>query len=180
ALTDMAKALPCLSTSLTTKALADRDVVIEAIVENEAAKVKLYAEVEKLLPPGSILASNTSTISITRMAKAVKRPENFAGMHFFNPVDRMQLVEVIRGEKTTDQTVVTLVAHAKRIGKSPIVVRECPGFLVNRILFPYMNEACALLEEGAEPRVLARAATTFRTRSPTAYSGGCLSGRVWF
>ena len=93
-----------------------------------------------MLPPGAILASNTSTISITRMAEVGRSPENFAGMHFFNPVDRMQLVEVIRGDKTGDATVATLVALAKRIGKTPIVVRDCPGFLVNRILFPYMNE----------------------------------------
>jgi 3-hydroxyacyl-CoA dehydrogenase/enoyl-CoA hydratase/3-hydroxybutyryl-CoA epimerase/3-hydroxyacyl-CoA dehydrogenase/enoyl-CoA hydratase/3-hydroxybutyryl-CoA epimerase/enoyl-CoA isomerase len=95
------------------------------------------------------------------MAKAWPKPENFAGMHFFNPVDRMQLVEVIRGEQTSDQTVVTLVALAKRIGKTPIVVRDCPGFLVNRILFPYINESLALLEEGADPRAIDRAATAF-------------------
>ena len=95
------------------------------------------------------------------MAQAVSEPENFAGMHFFNPVDRMQLVEVIRGEKTSDETVATLVALAKRIGKTPIVVRDCPGFLVNRILFPYMNESLVLLEEGAVPRVLDKAATAF-------------------
>ena len=88
-------------------------------------------------------------------------PENFAGMHFFNPVDRMQLVEVIRGEKTSDATVVTLVALAKRIGKTPIVVRDCPGFLVNRILFPYINESLVLLEEGASPRAIDKAATAF-------------------
>ena len=158
---EMAKALALLSTSMTTQALADRDVVIEAIVENEDAKVRLYREVEKLLPRGAILASNTSTISITRMAKSVAKPENFAGMHFFNPVDRMQLVEVIRGEKTSDLTVATLVALAKRIGKTPIVVRDCPGFLVNRILFPYMNEALVMLEEGASPRALDKAATAF-------------------
>ena len=95
------------------------------------------------------------------MAKSVKRPERFAGMHFFNPVDRMQLVEVIRGEKTSDATVVTLVALAKRIGKTPIVVRDCPGFLVNRILFPYLNESLVMLEEGASPRGLDKAATAF-------------------
>src|SRR5258708_21222094 len=95
------------------------------------------------------------------MARAVKRPESFAGMHFFNPVDRMQLVEVIRGERTSDQTVVTLVALAKRIGKTPIVVRDCPGFLVNRILFPYLNESLVLLEEGADPPAIDKAATTF-------------------
>jgi 3-hydroxyacyl-CoA dehydrogenase/enoyl-CoA hydratase/3-hydroxybutyryl-CoA epimerase/3-hydroxyacyl-CoA dehydrogenase/enoyl-CoA hydratase/3-hydroxybutyryl-CoA epimerase/enoyl-CoA isomerase len=158
---EMAGALARLSTSMTTQTLADRDVVIEAIVENEEAKVKLYADVQKVLPPGAILASNTSTISITRMAKSLAAPERFAGMHFFNPVERMQLVEVIRGAQTSDATVATLVALAKRIGKTPIVVRDCPGFLVNRILFPYMNEAMVLLEEGAAPRALDKAATAF-------------------
>jgi 3-hydroxyacyl-CoA dehydrogenase/enoyl-CoA hydratase/3-hydroxybutyryl-CoA epimerase/3-hydroxyacyl-CoA dehydrogenase/enoyl-CoA hydratase/3-hydroxybutyryl-CoA epimerase/enoyl-CoA isomerase len=158
---EMARGLTLLSTSMTLNALADRDVVIEAIIENEEAKVRTYGELQKIIRPDAILASNTSTISITRMGKAVERPERFAGMHFFNPVDRMQLVEVIRGEKTSDETVVTLVALAKRIGKTPIVVRDCPGFLVNRILFPYMNEAMALLEEGASPRAIDKAATTF-------------------
>src|SRR5206468_642453 len=124
-------------------------------------KTQLFQQLQGILRPDAILASNTSTISITRMAQAVAHPENFAGMHFFNPVDRMQLVEVIRGEKTDDLTVATLVALAKRIGKTPIVVRDCPGFLVNRILFPYMNEALALLEEGADPRAIDGAATAF-------------------
>lgn len=141
--------------------LKDRDIVIEAVVENEALKTKLYKDLQPHLGKDAILASNTSTISITRMANAVERPENFAGMHFFNPVDRMQLVEVIRGEKTSDATVVTLVALAKKLGKSPIVVRDCPGFLVNRILFPYINESLALLEEGADPRAIDKAATSF-------------------
>jgi 3-hydroxyacyl-CoA dehydrogenase/enoyl-CoA hydratase/3-hydroxybutyryl-CoA epimerase/3-hydroxyacyl-CoA dehydrogenase/enoyl-CoA hydratase/3-hydroxybutyryl-CoA epimerase/enoyl-CoA isomerase len=158
---DAATALARLSTSLTTQALADRDVVIEAIVENEDAKVKLYQEIEKILPPGAILASNTSTISITRMARSVSAPDRFAGMHFFNPVDRMQLVEVIRGEKTSDETVVTLVALARRISKTPIVVKDCPGFLVNRCLFPYLNEALVLFEEGVPPRTLDKVATGF-------------------
>jgi 3-hydroxyacyl-CoA dehydrogenase/enoyl-CoA hydratase/3-hydroxybutyryl-CoA epimerase/3-hydroxyacyl-CoA dehydrogenase/enoyl-CoA hydratase/3-hydroxybutyryl-CoA epimerase/enoyl-CoA isomerase len=158
---DAAGALARLSTGLTLSALADRDVVIEAIIENEEAKVNTYREVQKVLRPGAILASNTSTISITRMAKAVEKPENFAGMHFFNPVDRMQLVEVIHGEKTGDATVATLVALAKRIGKTPIVVRDCPGFLVNRILFPYLNESLVLLQEGASPRAIDKAATAF-------------------
>jgi 3-hydroxyacyl-CoA dehydrogenase / enoyl-CoA hydratase / 3-hydroxybutyryl-CoA epimerase / enoyl-CoA isomerase len=141
--------------------LAGSDVVIEAVVENEKVKTELYGKLQDILAPGTILASNTSTISITRMAKAVRAPENFAGMHFFNPVDRMPLVEVIRGEKTSDPTVATLVALAKKVGKTPIVVRDCPGFLVNRILFPYMNEALLLLEEGAEPRAVDKAATDF-------------------
>jgi 3-hydroxyacyl-CoA dehydrogenase/enoyl-CoA hydratase/3-hydroxybutyryl-CoA epimerase/3-hydroxyacyl-CoA dehydrogenase/enoyl-CoA hydratase/3-hydroxybutyryl-CoA epimerase/enoyl-CoA isomerase len=158
---EMGGALARLSTSMTLAALGDRDVVIEAIIENEKAKVKLYSEIEKLLPPGATLASNTSTISISRMARELKRPENFAGMHYFNPVDRMQLVEVIRGEKTSDATVATLVALAKRIGKTPIVVKDCPGFLVNRILFPYFNETLAMLEEGASPRALDKAGLAF-------------------
>jgi 3-hydroxyacyl-CoA dehydrogenase/enoyl-CoA hydratase/3-hydroxybutyryl-CoA epimerase/enoyl-CoA isomerase len=158
---EAAAALARLSTSTTLNALADRDVVIEAIIENEEAKVNTYRQVQKVLRPGAILASNTSTISITRMAQSVEHAENFAGLHFFNPVDRMQLVEVIRGDQTSDETVVTLVALAKRIGKTPIVVRDCPGFLVNRILFPYLNESLVLLQEGASPRALDKAATAF-------------------
>lgn len=158
---EMIEALSRLSTTTVLAAMADREVVIEAVIENEDAKVKLYQELQRHLKPDAILASNTSTISITRMAKAVQRPAQFGGMHFFNPVDRMQLVEVIRGEQTSDQTVVTLVALAKRVGKTPIVVRDCPGFLVNRILFMYLNESLVLLEEGASPRALDKAATAF-------------------
>jgi 3-hydroxyacyl-CoA dehydrogenase/enoyl-CoA hydratase/3-hydroxybutyryl-CoA epimerase/enoyl-CoA isomerase len=158
---EMLQALSLLSTTQNRAMLSDRDLVIEAVIENEEVKTKLYRELHPILPDDTILASNTSTISITRMAQAWKNPAHFAGLHFFNPVERMQLVEVIRGEKTDDQTVVTLVAHAKRIGKSPIVVRDGPGFLVNRILLPYMNEAMALLEEGAEPRAIDKAATDF-------------------
>jgi 3-hydroxyacyl-CoA dehydrogenase/enoyl-CoA hydratase/3-hydroxybutyryl-CoA epimerase/3-hydroxyacyl-CoA dehydrogenase/enoyl-CoA hydratase/3-hydroxybutyryl-CoA epimerase/enoyl-CoA isomerase len=158
---DLASALGHLSTAGSLSALSECDVVVEAVVENEATKVQVFQDLQKIVKPDAILASNTSTISITRMAQAVARPENFAGLHFFNPVDRMQLVEVIRGAKTSDLTTVTLVALAKRIGKTPIVVRDCPGFLVNRILFPYMNEAMALLEEGAKPRSIDKAATEF-------------------
>jgi 3-hydroxyacyl-CoA dehydrogenase / enoyl-CoA hydratase / 3-hydroxybutyryl-CoA epimerase / enoyl-CoA isomerase len=158
---EVVAALGRLSTTGTLTAMADRDVVIEAVIENEATKTQVYRELQSILKPDAIVASNTSTISITRMAQSWKKPENFAGMHFFNPVDRMQLVEVIRGERTSDSTVVTLVALAKRIGKTPIVVRDCPGFLVNRILFPYINESLVLLEEGASPRAVDKAATDF-------------------
>jgi 3-hydroxyacyl-CoA dehydrogenase / enoyl-CoA hydratase / 3-hydroxybutyryl-CoA epimerase / enoyl-CoA isomerase len=158
---DMAGALARLSTSLALPALSDRDLIVEAIVENEEAKVQLFTKIQELLPADALLASNTSTISITRMARAVSHPDRFAGLHFFNPVERMQLVEVIRGEHTSDATVVTLVAHVKRLGKTPVVVRDGPGFLVNRILFPYMNEAIALLEEGAGPREVDQVATSF-------------------
>jgi 3-hydroxyacyl-CoA dehydrogenase/enoyl-CoA hydratase/3-hydroxybutyryl-CoA epimerase/3-hydroxyacyl-CoA dehydrogenase/enoyl-CoA hydratase/3-hydroxybutyryl-CoA epimerase/enoyl-CoA isomerase len=159
--TEVVAALSRLSAVGTLNALADREVVIEAIIENESAKVQVFKDLQGVVGPDAILASNTSTISITRMAQAVRKPENFAGMHFFNPVDRMQLVEVIRGERTSDQTVVSLVALAKKIGKTPIVVRDCPGFLVNRILFPYLNEALLMLEEGAGPREIDKAATDF-------------------
>ncbi|MGL4550051.1 MAG: 3-hydroxyacyl-CoA dehydrogenase NAD-binding domain-containing protein [Gemmataceae bacterium] len=158
---EAAGSLAILSTSMANGALADRDVVVEAIVENEDAKTKLFGQLEKVLHPAAILASNTSTISITRMSKAVASPERFAGLHFFNPVDRMQLVEVIRGEKTSDETVVTLVALARRIGKTPIVVNDCPGFLVNRVLFPYINESLLLLEEGVSPRAIDKTAVAF-------------------
>jgi 3-hydroxyacyl-CoA dehydrogenase/enoyl-CoA hydratase/3-hydroxybutyryl-CoA epimerase/enoyl-CoA isomerase len=158
---EMLKALSLLASTQNLAFMADRDVVIEAVVENEEVKKATYRELMKVLPENALVASNTSTISITRMAQVVKRPENFAGMHFFNPVDRMQLVEVIRGAQTSDCTVATLVALAKRIGKSPIVVRDCPGFLVNRILFPYINESLTLLEEGADPRAVDKAATAF-------------------
>src|SRR5262249_22552884 len=158
---DFVAALGRLTPTTNLALMADRDVVIEAVVENEAVKTKQYRDLQPLLKSDAILASNTSTISITRMAQAVARPEQFAGMHFFNPVDRMPLVEVIRGERTSDVTVATLVALVRRIGKTPIVVRDCPGFLVNRILFPYLNESLVLLEEGADPRQIDRAATAF-------------------
>ena len=158
---DVVAALARLGTTATIGNLAECDVVIEAVIENEEAKISLYKQLEPLLRPDAILASNTSTISITRMAQSLTKPERFLGMHFFNPVERMPLVEVIRGERTGDAAVVTLVALAKQIGKNPIVVKDCPGFLVNRILFPYLNEALVLLEEGAEPRALDKAATAF-------------------
>jgi 3-hydroxyacyl-CoA dehydrogenase/enoyl-CoA hydratase/3-hydroxybutyryl-CoA epimerase/enoyl-CoA isomerase len=158
---EMLQAFGLLTATQNLALLADCELVVEAVVENEDVKTKLYRELHGTLADDAILASNTSTISITRMAQAWKNPGNFAGLHFFNPVDRMQLVEVIRGEKTNDATTATLVAHAKRIGKSPIVVRDCPGFLVNRILFPYINESLALLEEGADPRAVDKAAADF-------------------
>src|SRR5439155_23826524 len=110
---DLVAALSRLGATATLASLADCDVVIEAIVENEKAKIDLYKQLEPLLRPDAIVASNTSTISITRMAGALKQPERFAGMHFFNPVERMPFVEVIRREKTSDQTVVTTVPLAR-------------------------------------------------------------------
>lgn len=158
---DMQEMLTRLSTSTSRAVFSDADVVIEAITENEALKKQAYGELKSLLRDDAILCSNTSTISITRMAEAAPHPERFVGMHFFYPVDRMELVEVIRGAKTDDDTVATIVALAKRIGKTPIVMQDCPGFLVNRVLLPYMNEAVLLLQEGASMDDIDKAATKF-------------------
>jgi 3-hydroxyacyl-CoA dehydrogenase/enoyl-CoA hydratase/3-hydroxybutyryl-CoA epimerase/3-hydroxyacyl-CoA dehydrogenase/enoyl-CoA hydratase/3-hydroxybutyryl-CoA epimerase/enoyl-CoA isomerase len=155
------KLAPLLSVTHREEEIAASDLVIEAIIEKEDAKKQLYARLEPQLRPEAILASNTSTIPITRLAEGLKRPERFCGIHFFNPVRRMKLVEVIRGAKTSDETVATAVAFAKRIGKSPIVVGDGPGFLVNRLLFPYMNEAIELLCDGASIKEIDRAATAF-------------------
>jgi len=141
--------------------LASCDVVIEAVVENGDIKKQVYAGLEPLMRDDAILASNTSTIPITELASDLKRPEQFCGIHFFNPVMKMKLVEVIRGEKTSDQTVATAVAYAKKIGKSPIVVNDGPGFLVNRLLLPYMNEALTLVQEGATIKDVEKAAKKF-------------------
>jgi 3-hydroxyacyl-CoA dehydrogenase/enoyl-CoA hydratase/3-hydroxybutyryl-CoA epimerase/enoyl-CoA isomerase len=154
-------ALARLSATLNPAVLADCDVVIEAIVEDETAKTRLYQELQPRLKAEAILASNTSTLSISRLAQAVPYPERFAGMHFFNPAERMPLVEVIRGVRSSEETLATLAALAQQLGKTPLVVRDGPGFLVNRILFPYLNEALALLEEGASPRALDQAALDF-------------------
>ncbi len=150
-----------LNSATSDEELARSDLVIEAIVESREAKRKLYARLERLLRPDAILGSNTSTIPITQLAEGLARPERFCGLHFFNPVRKMPLVEVIRGRDTSDQTVATVVAYAKSIGKSPIVVNDGPGFLVNRLLLPYMNEALELILEGAEIKDIDRVARAF-------------------
>lgn len=126
------------------------DFVVEAVIENMAVKKTVLADVETKVKDGTIIVSNTSSLSISEMAQALQKPERFAGMHFFNPVNRMPLVEVIRGEKTSDETIATIVKLTKKLGKTPIVVKDVAGFLVNRILLPYMNEASYLLQEGAD------------------------------
>ncbi|MEM7316352.1 MAG: 3-hydroxyacyl-CoA dehydrogenase NAD-binding domain-containing protein, partial [Planctomycetota bacterium] len=141
--------------------LAGCDLVIEAVIENLEIKHQVYADLEPLMKDDAILASNTSTIPITKLASGLKRPNRFCGIHFFNPVRKMKLVEVIRGAETSDQTVATAVAYAKRIGKMPIVVNDGPGFLVNRLLLPYMNEALELIHEGAEIKDIEKAAKKF-------------------
>jgi 3-hydroxyacyl-CoA dehydrogenase/enoyl-CoA hydratase/3-hydroxybutyryl-CoA epimerase/3-hydroxyacyl-CoA dehydrogenase/enoyl-CoA hydratase/3-hydroxybutyryl-CoA epimerase/enoyl-CoA isomerase len=158
---DMASMLALLSTSISPRIFADCDVVIEAVTENESIKKEVYHGLAQVIRPDAILASNTSTISITRMADWAPAPERFIGMHFFNPVDRMELVEIIRGAKTSDETVATIVALAKRIRKTPIVVNDCPGFLVNRVLLPYMNEGLRLLHDGVSMEAVDKASTRF-------------------
>jgi 3-hydroxyacyl-CoA dehydrogenase/enoyl-CoA hydratase/3-hydroxybutyryl-CoA epimerase len=123
------------------------DIVIEAVVESLAIKRQVLAEFEGIAKPGAIFATNTSTIPITQIAAQAKRPEDVVGMHFFNPVDRMPLVEVIRGEKTSDVAMVTTAALARRLGKTVVYCNDGPGFVVNRILGPYMNESGFLLQE---------------------------------
>jgi len=137
------------------------DLVIEAVVENEKVKRELYTKLASQLKEGALLASNTSAISITRLAEGLKHPDKFCGIHFFNPVRKMPLVEVIRGAKTSDETIATAVAFAKGLGKSPIVVEDGPGFLVNRLLFPYMNEALELLVSGVTIKAIDGAAKSF-------------------
>jgi 3-hydroxyacyl-CoA dehydrogenase/enoyl-CoA hydratase/3-hydroxybutyryl-CoA epimerase/enoyl-CoA isomerase len=126
------------------------DVVVEAVVENLKVKQAVLADVEQQVAEGTVISSNTSTLSITNMAKSLKHPELFCGMHFFNPVHRMPLVEVIRGEKTSDTTTAKVVKLAKQMGKTPIVVNDCPGFYVNRVLFPYFAGFNHLIIDGAD------------------------------
>ena len=126
------------------------DLVVEAVVENEEVKKSVLAEAEEATPDNAVITSNTSTISINALAKGLKKPENFCGMHFFNPVHKMPLVEVIRGEQTSEDTIARTVAYAKTMGKTAIVVNDCPGFLVNRVLFPYFAGFCLLVGDGAD------------------------------
>ena len=161
---DAQKALdftPLVNGTLSDSEIATADIVIEAIYENKDAKHELYQRLEPHLGEQTILCTNTSTIPVTELAEPLQRPENFCGLHFFNPVRRMPLVEVIRGEKTSDATIATAVAYSKRLGKSPVVVNDGPGFLVNRVLLPYMNEALLLLEAGASIKAVDRAAKAF-------------------
>jgi 3-hydroxybutyryl-CoA dehydrogenase len=145
---DKAAVLARIKTSTDVAALKDCDLLIEAATENLELKLKIFAQLDALAKPDAILASNTSSISLTRIAAATKRPENVIGMHFFNPVPVMQLVELIRGLATSDATYVAVEAITKKIGKAPVKVRNSPGFVVNRLLCPMINEAIFALGEG--------------------------------
>jgi len=137
-----------ISAGLTNEGLSNCDIILEAVVEDLGIKQKVFAELSNLTGPNTILASNTSSLPVTRMAEACRYPERVVGLHFFNPVSRMPLVEVIRGAKSSDEAVERTVLFARRLGKTAILVEDRPGFLVNRLLLPYMNEAAFLLREG--------------------------------
>jgi len=147
---EMGAVLAKIDPTLSYDSFGDVDIVVEAVVENPKVKHAVLAEVEKVIDKNAVLASNTSTISINYLAEALERPENFCGMHFFNPVHAMPLVEVIRGEKTSDAAIARTVAYANAMGKKPVVINDCPGFLVNRVLFPYFAGFSRLLKDGAD------------------------------
>ena len=127
---------------------AHADFAVEAVTENESVKKKVFADLARALKPEAILATNTSSIPITRIAASVERPERVIGMHFMNPVPVMQLVEIIRGAQTSDETYAATKALATRMGKTTVLSKDMPGFIVNRILIPMINEACFALQEG--------------------------------
>jgi 3-hydroxyacyl-CoA dehydrogenase/enoyl-CoA hydratase/3-hydroxybutyryl-CoA epimerase/enoyl-CoA isomerase len=158
---EMAGVLNKIQPSLSYDGFDGVDVVVEAVVENPKVKHAVLAETESHIRDDAVLASNTSTISITHLAEPLKRPENFCGMHFFNPVHRMPLVEVIRGEKTGEEAVARTVAYALAMGKKPIVVNDCPGFLVNRILSPYMGAFMGLVRRGVDFTMIDRTMERF-------------------
>ncbi len=137
------------------------DIVVEAVVENPKIKASALSEVESHVSKDTVIASNTSTIPISELANSLQRPENFCGMHFFNPVPKMPLVEVIRGEKTSESAIAKTVSYALAMGKKPVVVNDCPGFLVNRILFAYLNAFVELLRDGADYLAIDKAALNF-------------------
>ena len=136
------------TTTFLTEGIKDADLVVEAATENVDLKLKIFREIDANTKPGTILASNTSSISITRIASATKSPENVIGMHFMNPVPVMKLVEVIRGYATSESVTKTIMELSAKLGKSPVEVNDYPGFVANRILMPMINEAIYTLYEG--------------------------------
>jgi 3-hydroxyacyl-CoA dehydrogenase/enoyl-CoA hydratase/3-hydroxybutyryl-CoA epimerase len=145
---DRTAKMALLSGTLDYSGFARCEVTIEAVVEKLAVKRSVLREWEAVAPPTAIFASNTSTLPITEIAIGASEPQRVVGMHFFNPVHRMPLVEVIRGERTSEATIATVFDLARKLGKTPVVVRDSPGFLVNRILAPYLSEAVRLVREG--------------------------------
>lgn len=157
----MAATLSLISPTLNYSSIDSAQMIVEAVVENEKIKKSVLSELETLVSDDTVIASNTSTIRITELASALQRPQNFCGMHFFNPVHRMPLVEIIRGEQSSDETIARTVSYALSMGKKPVVVNDCPGFLVNRILFAYFAGYVQLLKDGADFVAVDKAAETF-------------------
>lgn len=147
---EMAKILSSITPTLNYAGIKNAQIIVEAVVEDPKVKTVVLAETEKLLNQNALLASNTSTIPITKLASVLQRPENFCGMHFFNPVHQMPLVEIIKGEKTSTKTIDMITAYANKMDKTAIVVNDCPGFFVNRVLFPYLSGFNLLLQDGAD------------------------------
>jgi 3-hydroxybutyryl-CoA dehydrogenase len=145
---DKAATLGRIATAGTLEALADAELVVEAVVEKLPVKESVLAELDRRCPPATILASNTSSISITRLAAATKRADRVIGMHFMNPVPVMQLVEIIRGLATAQETYARVEEATRRMGKTPVEVHDAPGFVSNRVLLPMINEAVFALHEG--------------------------------
>jgi len=151
-LSEKAATLERIKTSTVLSGFAEADVVVEAVVEDEAVKKDLLRKLDSICPDRTILASNTSSISITRLAGATSRPDRFIGMHFMNPVPVMTLVEVIRGIATSDETAAAVESLARKMGKTPILCNDSPGFVSNRVLLPMINEAIECLREGVGTR----------------------------
>lgn len=147
--TTMAEKMDLVEGTTSYASFSDVDIVIEAVPENIELKKRVFRELEEVCPEGTILVSNTSALSISEMGAATKRPTKVIGMHFFNPAHVMKLVEVIPGLDTDQDTIDSVVAFAESLRKIPVVVQDCPGFLVNRLLMPYLNEAAYCLQEGA-------------------------------
>jgi 3-hydroxybutyryl-CoA dehydrogenase len=145
---EVAKTLGQITTATALHALKEAQFIIEAIHEEESLKKRVFAELDKICSPATILASNTSSISITAIAAATQRPEKCIGMHFFNPVPVMKLVEVIRGLATNEETYHTVMALSEKLGKTPVAVNDYPGFVSNRVLMPMINEAIFCVMEG--------------------------------
>jgi 3-hydroxyacyl-CoA dehydrogenase / enoyl-CoA hydratase / 3-hydroxybutyryl-CoA epimerase len=158
---DVEKALALISPVLSYDRFHDADIVIEAVPEQIDIKKVVLRDLEAFLPETTIFASNTSALSISELAAATARPSRVIGMHFFNPAHIMRLVEIVPGIETSAETIDDVASFARSLGKTPVTVQECPGFLVNRLLFPYLNEAARCLQEGAAADAVDAAAVGF-------------------
>jgi len=136
------------SASTDVAALADCDLVIETVVEDAGVKHTVLAAAAGVVRPGTVITTNTSAVAVTELAASVRDPARFAGLHFFNPVPVVELVEVVRGLRTADDVVTSLIAFAERLGKAPVEVKDRPGFLVNRLLIPYLNDVIQAYDDG--------------------------------